>query len=84
MGIKINMEKARDIWRDKIRTARALQWEQLDADWFKAMETPDGDPTDIVAKKQALRDFPSRPEIEAAETIEELREIWDNDLLGDK
>tara|TARA_Y100000593_G_C4059614_1_gene213740 strand:- start:223 stop:474 length:252 start_codon:yes stop_codon:yes gene_type:complete len=83
MGIKINMEKARDIWRNKIRFKRASKFAPLDAAWYKATEVGE-DTSDIVAKKQALRDFPSRPEIEAAETIEELREIWDSDLLGDK
>jgi hypothetical protein len=83
MAIKINMEKARDIWRDKIRLARASKWEELDAQWFQAMESPDGNATAIVNKKQVLRDYPNQESIAEAATIEELREIWDNDLLGD-
>ncbi len=84
MKITINMEKARDIWRDKIRFKRAAKWAELDAAWFQSMENPDGKVTEIVNKKQLLRDFPNKPEIESAETIEELREIWDTDLLGEK
>ena len=84
MAIEINMEKARDIWRDKIRLARASKWEQLDAEWFQAMETPDGDVDSIVNKKQLLRDYPNQESIAEAETIEELQEIWDTELLGDK
>jgi hypothetical protein len=83
MGIKINMEKARDIWRDKIRIARAPLWEDLDAEWYKAMEEG-RETTNIVAKKKALRDLPQHESIINAESVEELQEIWNTELLGDK
>ena len=34
--------------------------------------------------KEQLRNYPNKVEIEQATNVEELREIWDNDLLGDK
>jgi hypothetical protein len=85
MAIKINIEKARDIWRDKIRLARASKWEELDGAWFQATEVNDTQKiSEIVNKKQILRDFPNLDTIAEAESIEELREIWDTELLGDK
>tara|TARA_R110001599_G_scaffold352607_1_gene587960 strand:+ start:286 stop:519 length:234 start_codon:yes stop_codon:yes gene_type:complete len=77
------MHKARDIWKNKIRIARKPILEQLDIEYMRTLEQS-GDVTVIVATKQQLRDFPNKPEIENANSIEELKEIWDNDLLGDK
>ncbi|QDP52541.1 MAG: hypothetical protein GOVbin4691_33 [Prokaryotic dsDNA virus sp.] len=82
--ISTDMELAREVWRNKIRLARASKWEEVDALWFQAMETPDGDVDSIVNKKQLLRDYPNQESIAEAETIEELQEIWDTELLGDK
>lgn len=77
------MEKARDIWKNKIRVARKPILEQLDIEYIRTLEQ-DGDVDSIIQIKQKLRDYPNKPEIENANSIEELREIWDNDLLGDK
>ena len=77
------MKKARDIWRDKIRLARQPILEQLDIEYMRLSEES-ADTSVVVETKNKLRDFPQKPEIEEAETVEELREIWDNSLLGDK
>tara|TARA_R110000824_G_scaffold340179_1_gene526688 strand:+ start:254 stop:505 length:252 start_codon:yes stop_codon:yes gene_type:complete len=78
-----DIEKAKNIWRNKIRIARQPILEQLDVAYIRTLEE-EGDVSLIVAKKQDLRDYPNKIEIEQATSIEELREIWDNDLLGDK
>ena len=78
-----DMEKARDIWRNKIRINRKPILEQLDIEYIRTLEE-EGDVSTIVEIKQKLRDYPNKPEIDNANSIEELREIWDNDLLGDK
>jgi hypothetical protein len=70
--ISVDMDKARDIWRDKIRKARAGKLEALDAEFMKALETG-ADTSAIVAEKQALRDAPSDPAIDAATTPDELK-----------
>lgn len=70
--ISVDMDKARDIWRDKIRQARAGQLEALDAHFMKALETG-ADTSAIVAQKQALRDAPADPAIDAAQTPDELK-----------
>ena len=82
MNPTIDMEKARDVWRDKIRNARKPKLEALDIQYMRAQEAGE-DTSAIVATKNKLRDFPSKPEIDSASTVEELKAIWDNDL-GDK
>jgi len=72
--ISVNMEKAKDIWRDKIRLARDPELAKLDAAFMKALETG-ADTTAIVAQKQALRDAPSHPDIDAATTPAELKAV---------
>lgn len=72
--ISVDMEAARDIWRDKIRTARTEPLELLDTAFMKALESG-ADTTQIVADKQALRDAPSDPAIDAATTPEELAAV---------
>tara|TARA_A100001201_G_C4029435_1_gene183084 strand:- start:12 stop:449 length:438 start_codon:yes stop_codon:yes gene_type:complete len=82
MNPTINIALARDIWRDKIRNARKPKLEELDIQYMRAQEAGE-DTSAIVAKKNKLRDFPAKPEIDSASTVEELKAIWDNDL-GDK
>ena len=69
--ISVNMGKAKDIWRDKIRQARVEPLAALDTAYMKALETS-ADTTQIVADKQALRDAPSLSSIDEATTPEEL------------
>lgn len=72
--ITVDMDKAKQIWRDKIRLARTSALEALDTEFMKALETG-ADTSAIVAKKQALRDAPSDPEIDQAETPLDLKSI---------
>ena len=69
--ISIDMEIAKDIWRDKIRRARVKPLEALDTAFMKALETS-GDTSQIAADKQALRDAPAHTDIAAATTPAEL------------
>jgi hypothetical protein len=70
--INVNMTKAKDIWRDKIRAERTDKLNKLDVEFQKALESS-ADTTDIVAKKQALRDAPADSRINAATTPDELK-----------
>ena len=75
--IVIDMSKARDIWRDKIRAERDARFKDLDVAYQRADETGDAvKKADIAAQKQALRDAPADPAIDAATTPEELKAIW--------
>lgn len=80
--ININMTKARDIHRDKIRQARNPLLASKDVEFQRALETG-ADTAAIVAAKQALRDAPASAAIEAATTPDELKASWDAELLGD-
>ena len=70
-AVEVDMVKARDIWRDKIRQARLSEFEALDAAFMKALETG-ADTSTIVAQKQALRDAPDHVDIDAATTPAQL------------
>jgi|TARA_E500000178_G_scaffold352421_1_gene415826 hypothetical protein len=77
--ITIDISKAKDIWKDKIRDARKPALEKLDVNFVKAQETSI-DTTSIVADKQTLRDLPSQ--VDTATTTDEIKAVW-NDMLGD-
>lgn len=72
--ISVNMAKAKDIWRDKIRAARVEPLAALDTAFMKAQETS-ASTTQIVADKQVLRDAPALASIDNATTPDELKAI---------
>lgn len=76
----LNIQKARNIWKDVIRAYRTDALLKLDADFMKAQET-NADTTQIVADKQTLRDLPAQ--VDSATTTDEIKLVW-NDMLGDK
>jgi len=80
MAITINITKAKEVWKDKIRFKRAKALKKLDLDFMKAQETS-SDTTSIVADKQTLRDLPEQ--VDTATTVDEIKAVW-NDMLGDK
>ena len=70
MKIQVNINKAKDITKEKFREERKLLLEKLDVQFQRALETG-ADTSDIVAKKQALRDAPSA--VDNMTTVEELK-----------
>ena len=78
--ITIDISKAKDIWKNKIRIARKSALEKLDVDFAKAQED-EIDTTSIVSDKNTLRDLPSQ--VDTATTTDEIKAVW-NDMLGDK
>ena len=82
MGFVIDMAKAREIHKTNIRTARAPKLAELDVEFQKALETG-ASTTDIVAKKQALRDAPADAGIASASDTDALKAQWKTDILGD-
>ena len=71
--ISEDLAKAKEIFADKIREARAPLLEALDTDYMKALEAS-ADTAAIVADKQALRDAPTAGN--SASTIAELKAAW--------
>ena len=75
------MAVAKEIHRTNIRRARKLKLEELDVEFQKAQETG-ASTTDIVAKKNALRDAPADSAIDAATDEAALKAQWKTDILG--
>ena len=78
--ITIDITKAKEVWKNKIRLKRAGALKKLDLDFMKAQEVGT-DTTSIVADKNTLRDLPEQ--VDAATTVDEIKAVW-NDMLGDK
>lgn len=87
----VDMPKARELHRGYMRTARESRLAQLDIDYLRGMEAvvasgfvreapEQASLADIAAQKQTLRDIPQMPEIEAAETPEDLKKVWPPEL----
>lgn len=82
-GIEVDMERARDVHRDRLRAAREPHIRAADVDFSRAIESGDDEArAAAAARRQALRDLPQRGEIEAAKTPGELRAFWPSELVG--
>ena len=81
MSISINMTKARELHKDRIRAARTPLLTKLDVDFQKALETS-ADTASIVSKKQALRDAPADSGIASAANVNALKAQWNTSILG--
>ena len=81
MGFGVDMAKAREIHKTNIRTARTPLLAALDVEFQKALETG-ASTSDIVAKKQALRDAPADSGIDAASDADALKSQWNSSVLG--
>lgn len=89
MPIGIDIEKAKEIHKNHIRTARKPLLEQKDVEYMKALELGDQVKiAQVVTEKQQLRDVTqivTDTEITGTTVIEvttELKQIWNEDLLG--
>ena len=80
MGITIDITKAKEVWKNKIRFKRGKALKKLDLDFMKAQENGT-DTTSIVADKNTLRDLPEQ--VDTASSVDEIKAVW-NDMLGDK
>jgi hypothetical protein len=81
MGFGVDMAKAREIHKTNIREARTSKLAELDIEFQKALETG-ASTTDIVAKKQALRDALADSGIDSASDTDALKAQWKTDILG--
>lgn len=77
MTITVDMSKAKEIWRNKIRDARTDEFKLLDMQYMRADEINDAEAkATVVARKQELRNAPANDAIDAASTIDELIAFW--------
>ena len=70
MKIKVNIPKAKEIVKEKLRRDRKPLLEAQDVLFQRALETS-ADTTDIVAEKQRLRDITN--DVDAMTTEEQLK-----------
>ena len=80
--IETDIAKAREIHKNNIRNARTPKFAELDIEFQKALETSSST-TDIVSKKQALRDAPADSSIASVDTEAKLKAQWNTSILGD-
>ena len=82
--ISEDMDKAKEIFKDKIREVRKPLLDAEDVTYMKALEAGDTDAQAAsVTAKNALRDAPAASAISSASTIDALKAAWDTDVLGD-
>ena len=72
MAITVNLSKAKDITKDRLRADRAPLLQALDVLFQRALES-NADTTEIVAEKQRLRDITTLAN--AATTTDELKAL---------
>ena len=69
MGIVVNVDKAKDITKDRLREEREPLLATLDIQYMQAQEAG-SDTSAIVTKKQQLRDAPAQ--VDSMTTVDEL------------
>lgn len=70
--IKINLEKAKEITKNRLRAERQPLLQAQDVEFQRALESG-ADTTEIVAEKQRLRDITKLAD--KAKTLDELKAI---------
>ena len=89
MPIGIDINKAKEIHKDKIREVRNPLLQAKDVEYIRAQEVGDTEKVAaVVAEKQALRDattIVANTNITATSVLgvtEELKQVWDETVLG--
>ncbi len=72
MGITVNITKAKDITKDRLRAEREPLLEAQDVLFQRALESS-ADTTAIVAEKQRLRDITNQ--VDSMTTVDELKGV---------
>ena len=81
--ISEDVTKAKEIFKDKIRTVRQPLLDAEDVVYMKALEASDSSAQAAsIAKKKKLRDAPATSAIASADTIAKLKAAWDTSTLG--
>lgn len=79
--VVVDMLKARNIWKERIRAVRKTKLEALDIEYQRADENNNLDEKQRVsARKKLLRGLPQDPRFDTAQSVEDLKEIWSAEL----
>jgi protein-tyrosine-phosphatase len=83
--IMINIEKAKEIHKNNLRSARIEEFKKLDVEYIRAMEENNREKIEqIVEAKTRLRNITTAEEIATAETLDDLKAHWPTDILSSK
>jgi hypothetical protein len=75
--IETDMSRAREIWKERMRTARRPKLDELDRLHSRAIGRGNRSEADAIeAQRQTLRDVTDDPAVEKAQTPEELNAAW--------
>ena len=77
MSITINLTKAKDIAKDNLRKERAPVLAALDVQFQRALES-NSSTSDIVAKKEELRNITTHSSIVNASDVDSLKTAMNN------
>lgn len=77
MSITINLTKAKDIAKNNLRTERAPVLAALDVQFQRALES-NSSTSDIVAKKEELRNITTHSSIVNASNVDSLKTAMNN------
>jgi hypothetical protein len=81
--VVIDVEKAKEVWKRRMREARTPIMTKLDAEYFRALETADtAKASEIATKKQLLRDVTTLPDLLNATSVEQIEGVWPDYLKG--
>ena len=80
--ITINLDKAKEIQKNRWRTARKPILQKLDTQFMRAVETGDtAKQQQIATQKQSLRDV-TTTDLSSVTNTEELKNVWP-DILNE-
>ena len=81
--VQHDMVKAREWHRKLLRHERAAKFQELDGQWMRAAGQGNKAEQDVVeVERQKWRDAPADPRIDAAQSVEELKQISVTSLSG--
>ena len=81
--VVIDVEKAKEVWKRRMREARVPLMTKLDADYFVALEQADTAGAKKIAEtKKKLRDVTKLPALLNAKTVAEIEAVWPDYLEG--
>jgi hypothetical protein len=80
--LNINVDKALDVHKSKIRKRREELFKDLDVKFMRALEVGNTAlSVEIGLQKQALRDI-TDIDVSNVTTLDELKALWNEELLG--
>lgn len=80
--IKVNIEKAKEVQKDRLRQERTSKFEQLDRDFMLAMAKGDNATALAIEEQRAkLRDVTKHEALMSAMTVEQLKACTLEELI---